>query len=169
MTFGGGAIGNTPDYWGNDYFDDTYLRNGKPEKFQGYCTDVWFQEAIKFIEANKERPFFCYLPTNAPHGPFLVADGYSKPYKDKGIESPLAEFYGMITNIDENMNRLMRKLDELGLRENTILIFMTDNGSTMGNRAFNAGMRGQKGSEYEGGHRVPFFIRWPKGRAGRRP
>ena len=166
LTFGGGAIGNTPDYWGNDYFDDTYLRNGKPEKFQGYCTDVWFREAIKFIEANKERPFFCYLPTNAPHGPFLVADKYSKPYKDKGIESPLAEFYGMITNIDENMKRLMRKLDELGLRENTILIFMTDNGSTMGNRAFNAGMRGQKGSEYEGGHRVPFFIRWPKGGLG---
>jgi arylsulfatase A-like enzyme len=60
----GGGIGNTQDYWGNDYFDDTYFRNGRPERFEGYCTDVWFTEAIKFIEANKDRPFFCYLPTN---------------------------------------------------------------------------------------------------------
>ena len=164
LTFGGGAIGNTPDYWGNDYFGDTYYRNGEAEKFQGYCTDIWFREGLKFIEKNKDQPFFLYLPTNAPHVPFFVAEEYSKAYKDKGVESPLAEFYGMITNIDDNMGRLMRKLDELDLRENTILIFMTDNGSTMGRSAFNAGMRGQKGSEYEGGHRVPFFIRWPGGK-----
>jgi arylsulfatase A-like enzyme len=157
----GGGIGNTQDYWGNDYFDDTYFRNGKPEKFEGYCTDVWFNEAIKFIEANKDRPFFCYLPTNAPHGPFRVLDKYSRPYMGKGVKHL---FCGMIANIDENMGRLMNKLTELGVEDNTILIFMTDNGTSGGR--FNPQMRGSKGSEYDGGHRVPFFIRWPGGGIG---
>ena len=154
----GGGIGNTQDYWGNDYFDDSYFRNGKPEKFEGYCTDVWFAEAMKFIEANKDRPFFCYLPTNAPHGPFRVPDKYSQPYMGKNVKF---NFYGMITNIDENMGRLMSKLKELGIEDNTILLFMTDNGTSGGR--FSVGMRGRKGSEYDGGHRVPFFIRWPAG------
>ena len=177
---GGGGVGQTPDYFGNDYFDDTYFRNGKPEKAQGYCTDVWFREAISFIEKNKERPFFTYLSTNAPHGPFLVAESYKIPYQKKGVQGSMAPFYGMITNIDENLGRLMKKLDELDLEKNTILIFMTDNGTaagagrrSRGKKApgaaakkwpgFNAGMRGQKGSSYDGGHRVPFFIRWPAG------
>ncbi len=163
LTFGGGAIGNAQDYWGNDYFDDTYLRNGRPERFKGYCTDIWFQEAIRFVEANRDAPFFLYVPTNAPHGPFLVPDRFTRRYAAQGIRSPLAEFYGMIESIDENFGLLIRKLDELGLGDRTIVVFMTDNGSTMGDRAFNAGMRGGKGSEYEGGHRVPFFIRWPAG------
>ena len=157
LIHGGGGVGQGPDYWGNDYFDDTYFHNGKEEKFEGYCTDVWFDGALKFIEANKDRPFFCYVPTNAPHGPYNVAEKYSKPYKDKGVN---ANFYGMVTNIDENMGRLMRRLKELGLEENTILIFMTDNGTSGGDAG---GMRGKKGSEYEGGHRVPFFVRWPAG------
>ncbi len=162
----GGGVGQGNDYWGNDYFDDTYFRNGHPEKFEGYCTDIWFDEAMEFIESNKDRPFFCYLPTNAAHGPYHVPEKYSKPYKDKGINSPTAEFYGMITNIDDNMGRLTDKLDKLGLSENTILIFMTDNGADPAGRSednFNTGMHGWKGSEYDGGHRVPFFIRWPTG------
>ncbi|MHC4265977.1 MAG: sulfatase-like hydrolase/transferase, partial [Planctomycetota bacterium] len=164
LVHGGGAIGNSPDYWGNDYFDDTYFHNGKAKKFEGYCTDVWFDQAIKFIEANKTRPFFCYIPTNAAHGPFLVPEKYSSFYEEKGIESPLAEFYGMITNIDENIGRLRGKLDKLGISDNTIVIFTTDNGSgPWGVPEYNAGMRGAKGSEYEGGHRVPFFIYWPSG------
>ncbi len=160
LIHGGGGVGQGPDYWGNDYFDDTYFHNGKPKKFEGYCTDIWFDGAMKFIEANKARPFFCYIPTNAPHGPYNVADKYSKPYRDKGVEKNQANFYGMITDIDENMGRLMRRLKELGLEENTILIFMTDNGTSGG---YSGGMRGKKGSEYEGGHRVPCFIRWPDG------
>ena len=160
LIHGGGGVGQGPDYWGNDYFDDTYFHNGKPKKFEGYCTDIWFDGAMKFIEANKARPFFSYIPTNAPHGPYNVADKYSKPYRDKGVEKNQADFYGMITNIDENMGRLMRRLKELGLEENTILIFMTDNGTSGG---YSGGMRGKKGSEYEGGHRVPCFIRWPDG------
>ena len=160
LIHGGGGVGQGPDYWGNDYFDDTYFHNGKTEKFKGYCTDVWFDGALKFIEDNKDKPFFCYVPTNAPHGPYNVADKYSKPYRDKGVAANRANFWGMITNIDENMGRLMLRLKELELEENTILIFMTDNGTSAGDAG---GMRGQKGSEYEGGHRVPFFIRWPGG------
>ncbi len=160
LIHGGGGVGQGPDYWGNDYFDDTYFHNGRPKKFDGYCTDIWFDGAMEFIEAHKERPFFCYLPTNAPHGPYNVAEKYSKPYRDKGVESRQANFYGMITNIDENMGRLMQHLKQIGLEENTILIFMTDNGTSGG---YSGGMRGKKGSEYEGGHRVPCFIRWPDG------
>ena len=161
LIHGGGGVGQGPDYWGNAYFDDTYLHNGKAQKFEGYCTDIWFDGALKFIEANKGRPFFCYIPTNAPHGPYNVADKYSKPYRDRGVPDQQADFYGMIANIDENMGRLVARLKDLNLEENTILVFMTDNG-TSGDYA--GGMRGKKGSQYEGGHRVPFFIRWPGGR-----
>jgi arylsulfatase A-like enzyme len=161
----GGGVGQGPDYWGNDYFDDTYFHNVRWKKFSGYCTDVWFDGAMKFIEANKEKPFFCYLTTNAPHGPYNVAEEYEKMYEGKA-NVPNAAFYGMITNIDENMGRLIKKLKALGLEKDTILIFMTDNGTAAGFHrgvGFNAGMRGTKGSEYDGGHRVPCFIRWPGG------
>jgi arylsulfatase A-like enzyme len=166
LIHGGGGVGQAPDYWGNDYFDDTYFRNGQLEKHTGYCTDVWFDSAIGFIKSNSDAPFFCYLTTNAPHGPYLVDPSYSQPYKRQGIPSPMAEFYGMITNIDENMGRLMQFLETQQLAANTILIFMTDNGTSAGFRGgkgFNAGMRGAKGSLYDGGHRVPCFIRWPDG------
>ncbi len=168
----GGGVGQGPDYWGNDYFDDTYWRNGVPEKFQGYCTDVWFRESIRFIERNRNRPFFCYLSTNAPHGPYNVDPKYAQPYLDKGVPETMAKFYGMIENIDENLGHLRRRLETLELAENTILIFMTDNGTAAGLargtdtsqwKGFNAGMRGMKGSEYDGGHRVPLFVYWPKG------
>ena len=171
---GGGGVGQTPDYWGNDYFDDTYFHNGVPKKHTGYCTDIWFDEAMKFITANKARPFFAYISTNAPHSPLNVAKKYVEPYMTKGVHGSMARFYGMIENIDENMGRLIARLDKLGLAENTILIFMTDNGTAGGGRAskgrrwigFNAQMRGKKGSIYEGGHRVPCFWRWPGGGLG---
>ncbi len=166
MIHGGGGVGQTPDYWENDYFDDTYFRNGASHQYAGYCTDVWFDAALDFIEANRDRPFFAYVPTNAPHGPYLVDEKYSRPYRDMGIPSPRAEFYGMITNADENFARLRDKLRELDLEDNTILIYMTDNGTAAGARdpgGYNAGMRGMKGSQYEGGHRVPCFIRYPAG------
>lgn len=171
LMHGGGGVGQTPDFWGNDYFDDTYFHNGKPEKFTGYCTDVWFDSAMKFIEENKDRPFFVYLATNAPHGPYNVADEYAALYSDNP-KVPNANFYGMITNFDENMGRLFAKLAELNLEDNTILIFLTDNGTSSGvqldehgktSKGYNAGMRGKKGSYYDGGHRVPCFIRWPAG------
>jgi arylsulfatase A-like enzyme len=165
---GGGGVSQTPDYWGNDYFDDTYMLNGEPVSFEGYCTDVWFGEATKFIEANKDNPFFCYISTNAPHSPYNVDNYYSDPYKGK-IPDYRADFFGMITCIDENVGRLMAKLKEMDIEDDTILIWMTDNGSSAGSsldregfvqEGYNAGMRGMKGSEYDGGHRVPFFVRW---------
>ncbi len=170
---GGGGVGQTPDYWNNDYFDDTYFRNGKPEKFKGYCTDIWFDEALKFIESKKEDPFFCYIATNAPHGLFHVPQKYIDMYS--AIEEiPNPNFYGMITNADENLGLLRQKLKEWKIDKNTILIFMTDNGTSSGilldkdgfptGNGYNAGMRGKKGSAYEGGHRVPFFIYWPEGK-----
>jgi len=161
---GGGGVWQTPDYFGNDYFDDTYFRNGVPEAQQGFCTDVWFREATAFIDrARREgKPFFTYIATNAPHGPMWAPEDDEAPYRGtKGLAQP--GFYGMIANIDRNMGRLMRFLSENGLEENTIFIYTTDNGTAAGENVFNAGMRGKKGSAYEGGHRVPFFIRWPKG------
>lgn len=169
---GAGGIWQTPDYWDNDYFDDTYRHNGILKQYKGYCTDVWFNESIKFIEDNKDNPFFCYIATNAPHGPLWVEDRYVTPYaNNKNINK--AEFYGMIENVDENIGRLMEKLEALKLDQNTIVIFMTDNGTASGVwtkagtefviKGYGAGMRGKKNSAYEGGHRVPFFIRWPKG------
>jgi arylsulfatase A-like enzyme len=176
LYLGGGGVTQTPDWWGNDYFDDTYRReDGSPVECQGYCTDVWFDRALQFIETHRQRPFFCYLATNAPHGPYLVAEDDKRPYIDAGVREPMASFYGMIANIDDNFGRLTRRLDERQLADNTILIFMTDNGTAAGVasgrrggessgwRGFGAGMRGQKGAAYEGGHRVPFFIRWPAG------
>ena len=171
----GGAIGNTCDPWGNDYFDDTYFVNGDPQKFEGYCTDVFFREGMRFIEENQDRPFLCYIATNAPHGPLNVEQSYIDIYKGKMSNSSRARFYAMISNIDENFGLLRAKLDALNLSDNTILVFMTDNGTASGidldenqypiegDGSYNAGMRGQKGSEYDGGHRVPFLIRYPDG------
>lgn len=156
-------IGSAPDYWDNHYFDDTYSHNGKREKFYGYTTDVFFGEAMKWMRAQAAsgQPFFCYLPTAAAHTPLLVPEKYREPYKDQ--KDPAARFFGMIANIDENMGRLEAFLRDTGLQDNTILIFMTDNGGTAGVPVFNAGMRGKKITLWEGGHRVPCFIRWPAG------
>ncbi len=165
---GGGGVSQQPDWWGNDYFDDTYWKNGAPTAFEGYCTDVFFDQALAFIEENRARPFFCYISTNAPHGPFNVEPSYRDLYSSLTPSEQYARFLGMITNIDDNFGRLRTRLAELGLEDDTILIFMSDNGQTGVDRnvdttMFNAGMRGLKGSPYEGGHRVPFFLRWPGG------
>ena len=162
---GGGGITQGPDYWGNDYFDDTYWHNGVTEKYKGYCTDVFFSEAMDFIETNKDNPFFCYIATNAPHVPLNLTEEYYNLYKDNpNLPENTKRFYGMITNIDDNLKRLDDKLKELDLVDNTVLIFTSDNGTAWGKDVFSAGLRGGKASEYEGGHRVPLFIRWPNGK-----
>jgi arylsulfatase A-like enzyme len=175
----GGGVGQTPDFWNNDYMDDTYFRNGSPEKANGYCTDVFFKEAISFIKASKDVPFFCYLSLNAPHSPYNVPDQYYSIYEDESeITEIQKRFYGMITNIDENFGILRETLESLNIIDNTILIFTTDNGTAAGYRfdkkeqkwyGYNAGMRGTKASQYDGGHRVPFIMQWNKGgyRGGR--
>jgi len=143
VTHGGGGVGNTPDYWGNSYFNDTYWTQNGYKSYAGYCTDIWFNEGLGFIQRHKDEPFFCYIPTNAPHGPFLVDPDYSKPYLGLVPHEKRANFYGMISNIDENFGVL---------RQNHFVL-----------NGYNGGMRGQKNSEYEGGHRVPFFLHWPAG------
>ncbi|MGH9338218.1 MAG: arylsulfatase [Acidobacteriota bacterium] len=159
LVHGGGGITQTPDYWGNTYFSPTLLKDGRWMKSEGYCTDVFFNAALNFIQENRSRPFFAYISTNVPHAPYQVAEDYSRPFLEKGLAQKAANFYGMIRNFDENLGRLLAKLKDWDLHENTILIFMTDNGSALGH--FGAAMRGKKGSEYDGGHRVPCFIRWP--------
>jgi arylsulfatase A-like enzyme len=163
-------IGSSPDYWNNHYFDDTYWHNGKREKFIGYTTDVFFGEAIKWMrtQATAGKPFFCYLPTAAAHAPHFVPAKYREMYEKYRDQYPankeeVARFFGMIANVDENMARLDGFLRETGLRDNTILVFMTDNGGTTGVPIYNAGMRGKKIDLWEGGHRVPCFVRWPAG------
>jgi arylsulfatase B len=163
---GAGGVGQTPDYWNNAYFDDTYFHNSKPQKYEGFCTDVFFSEAKRFIksQADQGKPFFAYISSNAPHSPFHCPEKYVEPYRGhEGIDEKMAIFFGMIANIDENVGMLRNWLAEKGLAENTIFIFMTDNGSATGWSFYNAGMRGKKGRAYEGGHRVPFFLHWPAG------
>jgi arylsulfatase A-like enzyme len=163
--FRGFGMSSAPEF-DNDYFNGRYLDKGVSKQFQGYCTDFWFGEAMNWMreQHQKNQPFFVYLPTNAPHGPAWVADEFSAPYRKAGLP---ADFFGMIANLDMNLGKLEKFLTDTGLRENTILIFMTDNGGTAGVRVFNAGMRAGKTTYYDGGHRVPCFVRWPAG--GLRP
>ena len=164
---GAGGIGqNLPGTQGavpgTRYFDPIIKHNGAFEKTKGYCTDVFFQQTLGWIKQNQDKPFFAYLACNAPHGPTIVAEEYKTPFLDKTKEDKDAAFLGMIVNIDENMGLLMEKLQEWKLVDNTLLIFMTDNGTAKGSIYFNAGMKGDKGSVNEGGSRVPLFMRWPE-------
>ena len=167
LRHGGGGVGQTPDYWNNAYFDDTYFLNGTPTKFKGYCTDVFFEGAKKFIteQAEADRPFVAYIATNAPHGPLHAPVDSAKKYADQDLTR--ANFFGMIDNIDTNVGELRSFLEKRNLAENTIFIFTTDNGTAYGRDVYNADMRGKKGSEYDGGHRVPFFVYWPAGELNR--
>jgi len=181
LWFPSSHINSVPDVWDNDYFDDTYRRNGELTEYEGYCTDVFFREAMGWIEqvkaADADQPFFIYLPTNAPHTPYWLPQKYRDdmtkafaeaeaagnfnrkiPPKKKG---PIIDFLAMIKNIDDNVGLLQEFLVENGLAEDTILVFLTDNGSTKGADYYNAGMWGRKTELWEGGHRVPCFVKAP--------
>ncbi|MBT8043320.1 MAG: arylsulfatase, partial [Verrucomicrobiae bacterium] len=176
---GAGGIGqaypcSNADAPNNTYQDPVIRHNGTFVQTRGFCTDVFFRAALGWIkkQAENKKPFFAYISTNAPHGPFIAPKKNSKRFTDLGFHKTQAGFYGMIENIDENMGLLLKKLDEWGLRENTVLIFMSDNGTTgrgagagkkqlaPGYPLYNAGMKGFKGSTNEGGSRVPFFVSW---------
>lgn len=158
-----GAIGMQTD-GPNSYFDPRLWHNNAPLQTKGYCTDVFFDAALEFIESNRDRPFFVYLPTNAPHAPLHVPERYLDRYRALGLNDTTARVYGMVENIDENFARLIAHLEKLNLRRNTLLVFLTDNGAQQ--ERFNAGLRGRKGTTYEGGIRVPAFVQWPARIAG---
>ncbi|HZZ44454.1 MAG TPA: arylsulfatase [Tepidisphaeraceae bacterium] len=181
LWFPSSHISSSPDHWNNDYFNP-YLRqtDGTDKQFQGYCTDLFFDQAINWIKTlstpnsrnatryessqNISTPFFLYLPLNAAHAPWYVPDHYRDPYRK--LSPNLASFYGMIANIDENIAKLDTFLTQSHLADNTLLIYMTDNGGTVGVPTFNAGMQGAKISLFDGGHRVPCFLRLPTGTLG---
>lgn len=178
VVHGGGVVGSTADYWGNNYYDDTYMHNGEFKQYEGYCNTIWFEEAVSYMKKNKEKPFFVYLSTNLPHEPLIVDDEYIEPYRDQ-VSERLARYYGMLTRFDEDMGYLIGELREMGLEENTILIFKGDNGPCpwfggiiidwekgFVKEGYSAGMRGGKIWGYENAHRVPLFIRWPAGGIG---
>lgn len=145
-------------HW-NNYFD-THLIDGQQEvTTTGFITDVLTDRARTFMRENRDQPFLCYVPYNAPHGPFQVPDRYFDKYKALGLTDKNAAIYGMVENVDDNIGRLLQTLDSLQLKENTIVVYLTDNGPN-GDR-YRGGMRGWKASVHEGGSRVPCFISWP--------
>lgn len=186
LSGGMGQVGDFTTWFEGDssYFDPVLWHNGQQEAYQGYCSDIFTDQAIQFIENNQERPFFCYLAFNAPHTPLQVPDEYYQKYKDIDPASGFADddrpfyemskkdkedarkVYAMVDNIDDNLGRVMQKLEELELEENTLVIFMTDNGPQQ--TRYVAGLRGLKGSVYRGGVRVPFYLKLPSRFRGNR-
>ena len=176
---GMGQVGDFTNYFKKDtsYFDPILWHNNEQKPYKGYCSDIFTENAIEFIEKNKNNPFFCYLSFNAPHNPLQVPDEYYQAYKTldptDGIDPELIpnekisektkdntrKVYAMVTNIDDNLKKLFNKVDELGIKDSTIVIFMTDNGPQ--HARYIAGMKGRKSSVYNGGIRVPFFLRFP--------
>ena len=163
---GGGGIGqiypgSCGDAPGNTYFDPAIRHNGKFEKTKGYCTDVFFAQATRWIESVKGKPFFATITPNAPHSPLQVRPEDEARYTGKVADANTAKYFGMVANIDDNVGRLLDRLRDTGLERDTLVIFMNDNGGTGGVRVFNAGMRGQKGTPWLGGTRACSFWRWP--------
>jgi arylsulfatase A-like enzyme len=161
----GGGLHQSADWPDNLYSDPILLRNGKAEKFKGYCTDIFVDATIEFIERNKDRPFFAYLATNVPHDPLEIPDEFVRPFQGLGLGEETPKIYGMMRNLDDNLARLFKTLDDLNLSENTIIIFSSDNGPAMAlsehDLRYNANLRGEKKQVYEGGIRVPCFMRFP--------
>lgn len=170
----GGGIGqpSDPEFYEREdtYFDPVLQRNGTAEKRAGYCTDIFTDAALEFMLAPRKTPFFAYVSHNAPHTPLQVPEADAAPYLAAGLDEKTAKLHGMVANTDRNIGRLLDALDTAGLARDTLVIFMTDNGAQnlgTGDR-FNAGLRDWKGSVYDGGIRVPFFVRWPAAFAGGR-
>lgn len=165
---GGGGIGqiypgSCGDAPANSYFNPTLLHNGTFEKTTGYCTDVFYEKATHWIESQvkAEKPFFAYIPTNAPHGPYHARPEDKALYANKDLSEDTQSFFGMIHNIDQNVGRILKKIEDWGITKNTLVIFMNDNGGTAGVRVFNADMRGAKGTPWIGATRANSFWRWP--------
>ena len=165
---GGGGIGQSypgscGDAPGNRYHDPVVWHGGQFERTRGYCTDVFLEQAGRWMEERHRagEPFFAYVTPNAPHDPFVSpGEEWVAPYRERGLPAYAVNYYAMIAHFDAAFGRLLARLEERGLATNTLVIFLTDNGHSVG-EVFNAGMRGMKGTPYEGGTRVPSFWRWP--------
>lgn len=178
LMHGAGGIGQSklgdfpPNAGENSYFDNILLHNDTIVQTTGFCTDLFFDASLAWIKKQHQaaQPYFAYVSLNAPHGPFNnnAPEKYQKWFLDAGYDKKTAVRYGMIENIDDNFGAMMTKLREWNALENTLVIFMTDNGMSMppiirnGEKIFphNAGMKGRKNSPYEGGTHVPFFAQW---------
>lgn len=160
LVHNGGGIGQPSDPPNNHYLNPVLTENGVAKRFDGYCTDIFANAAMRFMEAHRDEPFFCYVATNAPHTPLEVPEEWVTPFRGTGLSDGEAKLYAMVRNIDDNLGKLLAKLTQLNLANDTVVFFLTDNGAG-GPQRFNAGLRGFKGSVYEGGIRVPLFARWP--------
>ena len=165
----GGGIGQASDPPGNSYFNPILEHNNVRKVFEGYCDDIFADATLNFIEKNKEKPFFAYYATNLPHFPLTVSDKWADPFRKMGLHELNARTYGMVANVDANIGRLLAKLKELGIEDNTIVIFMSDNGprtkrtkNDLYPDRYSMNLRGTKTSVYENGIRAPFFIKWPE-------
>jgi arylsulfatase A-like enzyme len=161
--------GFTSGHWG-DYFDPPLDHNGRLVTGSGFITDDLTDHAMAFIEANRDRPFFCYVPYNTPHSPMQVPDKYWERFRDANLtlryDGPQKEDLGhtraalaMCENVDANVGRVLAKLDVLKLTDDTIVIYFSDNGPN--GWRWNGGMKGRKGTTDEGGVRSPLLVRWP--------
>ncbi|NLS94503.1 MAG: sulfatase-like hydrolase/transferase [Planctomycetaceae bacterium] len=149
-------------------FPDQIYHNDQPVEARGYVTDLFTNAAVDFIRTPRDNPFFCMLAYNAPHSPWLLdtshfgqpeGDKLLKKYLDKGLEMREARIYALVDRVDQNLGRLFAFLKESGKEENTVVLFMSDNGGV--SKHFKAGLKGNKASSYEGGVRSPLFVRWP--------
>lgn len=163
----GGGVGQPSDPPGNTYFDPLLVHNGREVKTHGYCSDVYTDAAMRFIAERRSEPFFVYLAFNCPHTPLQVPEEYHRRYQGLSLPEDTAKLYGMVANIDDNIGRLMAKLEELKLAENTIVAFLTDNGPQV--PRYNGILKDTKGSVHDGGIHVACLVRWPgKLAAGRK-
>jgi arylsulfatase A-like enzyme len=163
--------GFTSGHWG-EYFDPPLEHNGQPVRGKGYVADDFTSRAIAFIEKNREKPFLCYVPFNTPHSPWAVPEEYWQRFKDKPLTQRATDggrenldqtrcALAMMENLDGNVGRVLKRLNDLKLSENTVVIYFSDNGPN-GHR-WTGGMKGTKGTVEEGGVRSVFFLRWPAG------
>lgn len=178
LSGGIGQVGDVFNYYdGNtSYFDPVLYKNGEVFNSKGYCSDVYTEELISFVESNNKSPFFAYLSFNAPHTPLQVPESYYNQYKDLEFdydflgkddkyvhkmsekdEEDARKVYAMVTNIDDNIGKLINTLKKENIYENTIIVFMTDNGPQQ--YRYVGGYRGKKGQVREGGIHVPFYLK----------
>jgi arylsulfatase A-like enzyme len=161
--------GYTAGHWG-EYFDPPLEHNGKPVREKGYIVDLCTDKALDFIERNKTQPFLCYVPFTTPHSPWAVPEKYWQRFKDKPITLPATAAaqesadqtrcaLAMLENQDDNVGRVLRKLEEIGAAENTIVLYFSDNGPNTAR--WTGGMKGKKGTTDEGGVRSTMYLRWP--------